>query len=129
VMSAEGRRADEVMRFRVFSLRLPFRSYRLGQPVYEMEMSKMMPAPVGMLILSAMVVGLLVFAYVVLFKWDRFVEWMIDINRENPLFKHYEWFYTSGLGKWFYLVVLLPIGLLFLLFVLYGILMPLTTGP
>lgn len=80
-----------------------------------------------MLILIAMLAYALFLTYIVWFRWDWFVQFTIRINRDNPLFKYYEGFYTSGVGKWFLRILLLPIGL-FLLFVLYGILGSLTTG-
>lgn len=85
-------------------------------------------ALVGILILITMIVGLMVLTYVVWFRWEWFVEFTIGINRDNPLFKHYEGFYKSGLGKWL-TRILLPFVLLLLVTLLSLTLYATSMGP
>ncbi len=71
----------------------------------------MIPALVVLLIPVAMFVGIMVLTYAAWLKWDQFAQFMIHINRYNPFFKYYAWFYRSDMGKWFYRIFPLILGL------------------
>lgn len=72
----------------------------------------MIQALVSLLIIVVMFISITAFAYVVWFKWEQFVQFMIRINRDDPVFRYSGGLYKSETGKWLCRIASLAAGLL-----------------